>query len=105
SAVRKETGKLLGFTMVIRDMTARRQLEEELRATNEMLDNKVKERTLQLEKAIQFRDDFISIVSHELRTPVTALKLQAQTALRQLKKDSPLDFYKKSETIFKKIDQ
>lgn len=105
SAVRKETGKLLGFTMVIRDMTARRQLEEELRATNEMLDNKVKERTLQLEKAIQFRDDFISIVSHELRTPVTALKLQAQTALRQLKKDSPLDFHKKSETIFKKIDQ
>ena len=99
------TGKHIGFAKVTRDLTERRKLEEELRKSNEDLDQKVKERTMQLEKAIQSREEFISIVSHELRTPVTALKLQTQTALRQLAKDSPEVFYKKTETFFKRTDQ
>jgi len=33
---------------------------------------------LEAEKALQLRDDFISIAAHELRTPLTALSLQIQ---------------------------
>lgn len=36
-------------------------------------------------KAIQARDEFLSIASHELKTPLTPLKLQMQILARQLK--------------------
>lgn len=37
------------------------------------------------QKAIQTRDEFLSIASHELRTPLTPLKLQLQGFARQVK--------------------
>ncbi|MGZ3808422.1 MAG: GAF domain-containing sensor histidine kinase [Bacteriovorax sp.] len=37
-------------------------------------------------KAIEIRDEFLSIASHELRTPLTPLKLQIQGMARQVKK-------------------
>lgn len=96
TAVRNPQGKLIGFSKVTRDMTDRRRLEEKLRRSNEDLDQRVKDRTAQLEKAIQARDEFMSIVSHELRTPVTSLKLQVQTATRQLAKNDPKTFHEKT---------
>lgn len=39
-------------------------------------------------KAIEVRDEFLSIASHELRTPLTPLKMQIQAVARQLGKDS-----------------
>lgn len=96
TAIRNKQKKLLGFSKVTRDMTDRRRLEEKLRRSNETLDLRVQERTAQLEKAIQARDEFMSIVSHELRTPVTSLKLQVQTAARQLKKNDPKAFHEKT---------
>ena len=38
-----------------------------------------------LSKAIQFRDEFLSIASHELRTPITSLRMQLQLAQREMK--------------------
>ncbi len=40
----------------------------------------------QAQKAIQMRDEFLSIASHELKTPITALKLQLQLRKRVLLK-------------------
>ena len=37
-----------------------------------------------LSKAIQFREEFLSIASHELRTPITSLSMQLQIAQRDL---------------------
>ena len=39
-------------------------------------------------KAIEVRDEFLSIASHELRTPLTPLKMQIQAVARQLEIDS-----------------
>lgn len=42
------------------------------------------ERSLEnAQKAIRFRDEFLSIASHELKTPITSMKLQLQLARRQ----------------------
>jgi signal transduction histidine kinase len=37
-----------------------------------------------LERAVQMRDDFMSMVSHELRTPLNTISLQTQMRKRQL---------------------
>lgn len=50
------------------DITERKRAEEALR------------------RAVQARDEFISICSHELKTPITSMKLQFQMAERQLKR-------------------
>ena len=42
---------------------------------NERLEQRVAERTAELEAALRARDQFFSIASHELRTPITALRL------------------------------
>jgi PAS domain S-box-containing protein len=89
TAIRNESGTLIGFSKVTRDMTDRRRLEEKLRRANEDLEKRVEERTAQLQEAVRARDEFMSIISHELRTPITSLKLQVQTTLRQGKRSTP----------------
>jgi signal transduction histidine kinase len=42
----------------------------------------------QAQKAIEARDDFLSIASHELRTPLTTLRLQSQMRERALNRSS-----------------
>lgn len=42
------------------------------------------------QKAIEVRDEFLSIASHELRTPLTPLKMQIQSVARQIKTDQGL---------------
>jgi signal transduction histidine kinase len=42
----------------------------------------------QAKKAIQARDEFLSIASHELKTPLTPLRLQVQNLKRQMRGDS-----------------
>lgn len=39
-------------------------------------------------KAIEVRDEFLSIASHELRTPLTPLKMQIQSVARQIDQDN-----------------
>jgi PAS domain S-box-containing protein len=41
------------------------------------------------QKAIQVRDEFLSVASHELKTPITAMKLQMQLRKRSLAKFGP----------------
>jgi PAS domain S-box-containing protein len=66
TALREPDGRLIGFAIVIRDLTQRRKLDDE------------RLRLAQAEEAIRLRDEFLSIASHELKTPLTALQLQVQ---------------------------
>ena len=48
TALRDEAGKLLGFAKITRDVTERRNLEQELRNANEFLEHRVSQRTSEL---------------------------------------------------------
>lgn len=49
SATRDRSGKVIGFTRIIRDLTERREAEDALRMMNESLERRVRERTAALE--------------------------------------------------------
>jgi signal transduction histidine kinase len=58
---------------------------EKTQAAKEFLEE-LEHHSLQLEKAIRARDEFLSIASHELKTPLTSLKLQLQMQMRIFEK-------------------
>jgi signal transduction histidine kinase len=43
----------------------------------------------ELHRALQARDEFLSVASHELRTPLTSMKMQVQLAKRHIEKGDP----------------
>ncbi len=92
TAIRDKSGKLIGFSKVTRDLTERKAAEEKIERAYKDLEQRVRDRTadlekakLEAEKAVASRDEFFSIASHELRTPITSLKLKSQIAKRRIK--------------------
>jgi signal transduction histidine kinase len=71
-------GKLLGFAKVTRDLSHRRQLEEERVARASL------ERALAEQKKIdELREQLIGIVGHDLRTPLTSVVAGAEMMLKR----------------------
>jgi PAS domain S-box-containing protein len=77
TAIRDESGSVLGYVRVGRDMTAQKRLEESLEKMAADLELRVADRTRELEATVaelrrknQEVESFVYIVSHDLRAPL-----------------------------------
>jgi PAS domain S-box-containing protein len=94
-------GKLRGFMKITRDLTERKLAEERLRSAYDELEDRVKVRTAELERANERlrdserrlaladrrKDQFLAVLSHELRNPLAPVR----TAIEIVHRIDPAD--------------
>jgi signal transduction histidine kinase len=74
--------KVAVFVELFRKTARVQQQAAHLARLNEDLEARVAARTVELQRAVRIRDDFLAMAGHELRTPLTSLHGSVETLLR-----------------------
>jgi PAS domain S-box-containing protein len=89
--VRDESGRIIGIRAVIQDITERKRAEEQIHRLNAELEQRVIQRTAQLEAANKELEAFSYSVSHDLRAPLRAVNGFAGIVLEDFGPQLPED--------------
>ncbi|WP_045234104.1 ATP-binding protein [Deinococcus pimensis] len=87
--VKDERGRVTHFVSTSKDVTDRKRIEAEMHALNASLEQRVRDRTAQLEDVNKELEAFAYSVSHDLRTPLRHIASFADLTRRELGKDQP----------------
>ena len=99
SAIKDSSGKIVGASKVVRDITTRKKAEETIHRLNAELEQRVTQRTAELEAANKELESFSYSVSHDLRAPLRAVDGFSQAVLEDYGSQLPEEGRRYLQTI------
>src|SRR3984885_11897030 len=101
TALRDDTGQLLGYAKLTRDLTEAKRVEvmETVNQQREELLDAERNARMSAERATRLKDEFLATLSHELRTPLSAILGWTQVLLRGEASKGPDEHKRAMEVI------
>jgi PAS domain S-box-containing protein len=99
SPIRDGQGKIIAASKIARDITERKRAGEEIRKLNTELEERVRDRTAELEAANKELEAFSYSVSHDLRAPLRAVDGFSQAVLEDYGEKLPEEGRRYLQTI------